>query len=98
MLGLDSIQWAVIIGGIGQTGYVLLYALAPWWRDVVGRALFVKGLALALILDVGVASFYVTIPRWVFVTLYWFIAAAVWQQFATLVAQRRNRRRRSRAQ
>jgi len=39
-----------------QTAFVLLYSIKPfgageWWKDFVGRALFIKAAALAYVLD-----------------------------------------------
>lgn len=36
---------------LGQTLFVLMWALLPWWRSVVGRALMTKSLMLALYLN-----------------------------------------------
>lgn len=90
------IHAAVTVGAVGQTLFIMLFgsAMKLWLPDFVGRALFTKGLVLAVILDLGVVAIWVDVPLVVFVVLYWLIAAAIWQQFAALVVMRRQRRRR----
>lgn len=95
---LDWVHMAVTIAAVGQTLFIVLYgtAVRAWWPDSVGRALFAKGLVLALILDLGVVAIWWSVDPVVFVVLYWLIAATIWQQLAALVAQRVARRRRTR--
>jgi hypothetical protein len=95
---MGTIHAALICSAIGQTLFVALYVSAPWWRDFVGRALFVKSIVLAVVFDIAVAAIWWVMPMVVWQVLYWLIAAAIWQQFAALVWQRHlGRRRRARS-
>jgi hypothetical protein len=85
---------AVVAMAIGQTAFVLLYGTAPWWRDAVGRALFVKSAALMTLVDAAVVALFFPPPVWVAVAIYWLVAVGIWWQLATLVRQRLVRRRR----
>lgn len=39
-----------------QTVFVAVYSRAPWWQTPIGRALMLKGLALAAIFDIAAAT------------------------------------------
>lgn len=38
-------------GAIAQTIFVVIWCTLPWWREWVGRAVMVKGMAIAIYLD-----------------------------------------------
>jgi len=83
---------AVVVMAIGQTAFVLLYGFKPWWRDYVGRALFVKSLTLMILVDAAVLSLLVPVPMWVAVGIYWLVALGIWWQLGALLRQRLVRR------
>lgn len=72
--------WAV---GTGQTAFVLLYLSFPWWRSLTGRALFVKAVGLAVLVDVLLINRMAPIPHSdvLFTSLYVILAFGVWAQF-----------------
>lgn len=82
-LDIESYRLYALGGAaIGQTTFVLLYALWPWWKEFLGQALFFKGLVLMLILDLG---FVFRVIDWpyedlVFTILYYLFAIGVWGQ------------------
>lgn len=93
-------QWhlAILIGAIAQTIFVILYGakIRLWRHDFVGRALFVKSLALALTLDVMALNErvrYASQPT-VTVALFWFVVLGIVYQLAALLRQRWISRRR----
>lgn len=53
----DSIVYALIaVTAPAQTAFILLYGLgSPWWRTLIGRALFTKALGLAALVDLALA-------------------------------------------
>lgn len=76
---------------IGQTLFVALYLTFPWYRSFLGRALFFKGLMLALLVDTGLfAREYPRLLAWdaVFVILYGLLALGVWFQFLAFLKVR----------
>jgi hypothetical protein len=96
---MNSMFWAraaVVAMAVGQTAFVLLYGTAPWWRDFVGRALFAKSLALAVLVDAAVVALFLPVPAWFAVAVYWLVAAGIWWQLGALVRQRLSRRRTTR--
>lgn len=73
----------IIVAATGQTAFVLLYTTYPWWQRFLGRALFFKAMAFALLVDIAVAG---RIWDWkyedaTFVILYWLLAFGIWVQF-----------------
>lgn len=47
---------ALVVGAVAQTLFVLIYGSRPWYRVRVGRALFFKSAALAVVLDLSVTN------------------------------------------
>lgn len=95
----------LLLAAVPQTAFVLIYALRPlgagqWWRDRVGRALFHKGMALAIVLDLFLAYVLTTGVRAVSFAApsgwfevcetvgYWYVCGAVIYQCAALVRAR----------
>lgn len=106
----------IVLSALGQTAFVLIYGVpalgaGEWWRDFVGRALFVKSLALALLLDVLVVRLVVRMVEgdvditwslgdpWDRVSVFflWLVCGAILYQLAALLRERRSRRRRAHA-
>lgn len=53
----DWALWLVRVAAVSQTLFVLIYGpFSPWWRNRVGRAIFTKALALALLLDISLIN------------------------------------------
>lgn len=50
---------AVLVAAVAQTTFVLIYGTRKWWLSRVGRALFLKSLALAVLLDLSVVNTFV---------------------------------------
>lgn len=42
---------ALLYAAIPQTLFLIAYARSPWYREAIGRALMLKGFALAMLLD-----------------------------------------------
>lgn len=81
---------ALITAAIGQTLFVLLYATFPWWDNFVGRALFLKAISLAALLDVLMLGRKFDWPYEdvTFVVLYLFMTAGIWWQFVAFLRVR----------
>lgn len=68
---MSVIDWALVLvwaAAVPQTVFIVGYGfLNDWWTSWVGRALFTSSLALALLLDVSLVSYYYPdlIPAWV---------------------------------
>lgn len=82
----DLYFWRLLllgICGLGQTAFVVLYLTLKWHRSPLGRALFLKGSMLAILLDLGWAANTFGFRNWdpVFVCLYAPFAVAIWWQF-----------------
>lgn len=104
----------VLLAAAPQTAFLLIYSLpslgaGQWWRDFTGRALFLKALTLALLIDFAALGTVGQLLRgqpirygWpehginaCVVIGYWLVMAAiVYQLVALLVVRRRARRRR----
>lgn len=72
----------ILFTALGQTLFVILYLTFPWWEEYLGRALFFKATAFALLVDVAVAG---RVWDWegedvTFVILYWIVGIGVWFQ------------------
>jgi hypothetical protein len=83
----------IIFTAVGQTAFVLLYLFWPWWKNFLGRALFFKALALAVLVDVAVIG---RMVDWryedaTFVVLYWVMGFGVWFQFTSFLRVRLSR-------
>lgn len=97
-LDLDLNVWRSITLGalaLGQTAFALLYALFPFYRTFLGRALFYKALTFAALVDVYIAHRIWGIPYadQVFVVLYALLAIGVWWQFFAFLRVWRQARR-----
>lgn len=86
-------EWGTILAAVGQTAFICLWAALPWWREVIGVAMFAKSLTLMLLLDTAVLFIY--LPQlatqkvgYVLETMLW---VAIWGQVAALVYERRRR-------
>lgn len=68
---------------LGQSAFVVLYFTFPWWKSFLGRGLFFKAIALAVLVDTYMLFriFQFAYADIVFTTLYWVLACGVWFQF-----------------
>lgn len=77
-------KWLVVATAIPQSVFVILYGTrSPWWRDTLGRALFVKSTGLAFSLDLVALFYWLGNYAWrPYVTLAGFslITVGVWWQ------------------
>ena len=74
--------FALSLAAFGQTVFVLMYVLWPWWSDFLGRSLFFKSLGIMLLLNFsllfrGVEWRYEDV---FFTALYFVFAIGVWVQ------------------
>lgn len=72
----------VVSAAVGQTLFVLLYMTFPWYRTFLGRALFIKAVTFATMIDVAVAGM---IWDWdheraMLITMYGLTAFGIWAQ------------------
>lgn len=90
-MGIDFWRTAgIIFTAVGQTAFVLSYLLWPWWKNFLGRALFFKAIAFAVLVDVAVIG---RMIDWryedaTFVALYWVLGFGVWFQFFSFLRVR----------
>lgn len=95
----DTIAVLLIVAAApAQTAFVILYGVgSPWWRSVVGRALFTKALALALLIDISVAYHFLgdnyALREVVRLSVFALIAIGTWLQLGALIYERRRRGR-----
>lgn len=99
---MNTIDWlrhaAIFVGCIGQAGFVGLWMTRRWWMHWVTKAVMAKSVTLLLL--TGVSSVRIILePPWrdvpgptdgwevAIVVCYWLVAAAIWLQFAALIAQ-----------
>lgn len=75
-----------------QTLFVLIYGTrSPWWRSLLGRALFTKALALALLLDLSLwTRIHPTWPWQLETTLVviGLVLVGSWMQLSALLVER----------
>lgn len=94
---MDAHFWqtaAIAVGGVAETMFVILYGIAPWWRDFVGRAMFAKSLTLMVLIDLAIVdALIVPLSALVFAILYWAVAVGIVWQLGALIRQRRHARR-----
>lgn len=89
----------LLLAALPQTLFVLQYGIpqlgaGQWWRDPIGRALFIKAAALAIVLDLFVL--WVVFPEsWISTAMlvgYWLVFLGVLYQFVALNRSRRHER------
>jgi hypothetical protein len=97
----DLFGWTVRLvhaAAVGQTAFVVLWAMLPFYRTWVGRALMVKSFSLMLYLDWAVAVYHHWLPlghqQVIAVVLFAFIAVGIWSQMGAIVFEMRRGRTR----
>jgi hypothetical protein len=94
----DDIRFALVAFAVlPATGFTLVYGLrSPWYRSLLGRALFTHALGMALLIDISVAykMFGDDYPGRdvVSISVYAVIIAGTWAQFIALLRERRHGR------
>jgi len=80
----------VIAAATGQTVFIALYLLFPWWKSFLGRALFYKAIVFGLLLNVATVGFAFDWPMedWTIVFLYGLVASGIWGQNVAFVKVR----------
>ena len=83
---------AVLVAAVAQTTFIAIYATRPWWKVRVGRAIFLKSLALAVILDLSVVNDFLTYryQEQISALAILFIAVTILYQLFALVRSPRN--------
>lgn len=81
---------------IGQTLFVALWSVLPWWRTTIGRALMMKSASLMIILDWTLISYHLGPFRHqqgIGTALFALVAIGIWLQvWAIALEMRRGRR------
>jgi hypothetical protein len=88
----------VLAAAPAQTLFAIVYGVgSPWWRSLVGRALFTKALALALLIDISLLYHWLgddyALRDVVRLTVYGLIAVGAWMQFVALLVEKYKGRR-----
>lgn len=81
-----------------QSAFIVIYGIwSPWWRTWLGRAVFTKGLGLALLADLALAHNLLgeeypgrDVIR---LTIFTLLAVGAWLQLAVLISEKRKPRR-----
>lgn len=79
-----------IAASVGQTLFVLLYMTFPWYNTFLGKALFIKALTLALLLNMALAGAiwdWGSEDVWI-VSLYGIASFGIWAQLVAFSVQR----------
>lgn len=98
---LELIDAALVhLMAVGQTIFIIIWALLPWWKEWIGRALMIKSVALWLLMTVGLIVFWIEqavgMRGWMEPTMlvtHVFVLIGVWSQVAAL-AYEKNRAKR----
>ena len=79
--------FAIITAAVGQTAFIMLYFFFPWYESFLGRSLFGKSVALAVIMDFAAMSriFDFGSNDLAFTIMYLAVAVGVWWQFSSFV-------------
>lgn len=98
MSATDITVGLIVATAPAQTAFILLYGFgSPWWKSLLGRALFTKALGLALLVDLALLYQFFGDDWWnrdgIRLGVYALIATGAWLQLAALVQQRRGMRR-----
>lgn len=92
---MTLVEFAVWAGSIGQTLFVIMWGMLPWWREWIGRALMVKAFALMLLFDSALLN--LLWPHkplvWVDRTILILVIVGIWSQVFALTYERRRARR-----
>lgn len=90
------IKFGIWVAAVPQVTFVLWYGIgAPWWTSILGRAVFTKALALALVLVLTLVGLFW--PQYPYqqecsLGVIWLIAAGSWQQLVALAVEQTRKR------
>lgn len=93
-MSADDIRFTLVaLAVIPATGFTLVYGLgSPWYRSLLGRALFTHALGMMLLIDISVAYKFIgdDYPGrdLVSITVYTVIIVGSWAQFVALLRVR----------
>lgn len=96
---MSELNWEVTLitaAAAAATLFVFAYGLAaPWWRSVVGRALWISDLSLALLLDLALAAYWghFTVPAWGRLGIYTLVAVGAWLRLGAVAHNQLLKRR-----
>ena len=84
----------VLLAAPAQTGFAVFYSVtSPWWRTLIGRALFTKAWGLALLIDISLLYKWLgdeyALRDVVRLTVYALIAVGAWLQLVAFLVERR---------
>jgi hypothetical protein len=75
------------VAAVGQTLFVVLWFLLPWWRTWVGRALMAKSFSLAIILDWALVNYHFgpfLHQQAIGLALFGLVALSIWLQLGAI--------------
>lgn len=89
----------VLAAAPAQTAFAVFYSFtSPWWRTLIGRALFTKAWGLALLIDISLLYKWLgdeyALRDVVRLTVYALITVGAWLQLWAFVLEKRRRRER----
>ncbi|MCZ4498859.1 MAG: hypothetical protein JWQ74_1412 [Marmoricola sp.] len=90
----DDIRFALVaIATLPATGFTIVYGLgSPWYKSLLGRALFTHALGMALLIDISVLYKFFGDDYAgrdvVSITVYAVIIVGTWAQFIALLRER----------
>lgn len=91
MFSLETWYAIIVVGStVGQTLFVLLYLTFPWYQTFLGKALFIKGVTLMVMLDIVLARAIWGVPRSesVVVIAFGLTGLGIWAQFVAFAIHR----------
>lgn len=87
--------WLITIAAPAQTLFVLLYGFrSPWYKSLLGRALFTKSLALALLLNLSLVGYWwpnYPLRHPIGVIVVFLVLLGAWMQLVALVHEKLSR-------
>jgi hypothetical protein len=83
----------VLVAAPAQTLFAIIYGLwSPWWRSLIGRALFTKAIALALLIDISLLYQWLGDDYYlrdaVRICVFLLIAVGSWMQLVALLKEK----------
>ena len=87
-----DLWWRInsVFAATGQTVFILLYLLFPWWKSFLGRALFYKAIVFGLLLNVVMVGLAFDWPfeAEVIVMLMGLVGTGIWAQNVAFIKVR----------
>jgi len=89
---------------LGQTVFVGMWGLMPWWREWVGRSVMIKAISLLVLIGAALAQFWLVIlygpwEHWekILVASHVLVVIGIWSQVVALAREKRIAKRADRA-